>query len=228
MNDQSPARPLAGWTARPWPSNAPLAGRTVSVVPLVAADHAAALWSAFGGEGNPEIWRYIPDGPFPNEAAFAAWLGRTETRQDWVSFTIVPDGLGPRGIANYMRIDAPNGVAEIGCIVLGQGLSRTPAATEAMALLAGRIFDEHGYRRYEWKCDDRNAPSKRAAERLGFSFEGVFRQHMVIKGENRDTAWFSITDGEWGARKSRFSRWLQPGNFDEAGRQREALAAIAL
>lgn len=219
--------PLATWRKRPFPGNAPLPGRTVTVLPLSAAAHGAALWRAFGGAANPAIWRYIPDGPFGDEGAFLDWLAGVEERPDWVSFALAPATAGePRGIANLMRIDPDNGVAEIGCIVLGAGLARTAAATEAMALIAGRVFDELGYRRYEWKCDDRNAPSKKAALRLGFRPEGVFRQHMVVKGDNRDTAWFSITDGEWPALRSAYGRWLEPGNFDAAGAQRRSLAAI--
>lgn len=225
--DQPTGPPLPGWTARPFPGNALLAGRTVRILPLSANDHAAPLWEAFGGAANPQLWTYIPDGPFADFAAFSAWLRTVDERPDWVSFAIEPPGRGaPAGIASYMRIDAPNGAAEIGCIVLGEGLARTAAATEAMALLAARIFDELGYRRYEWKCDSLNAPSRRAALRLGFRFEGIFRQHLVIKGRNRDTAWFSITDGEWPALQARFARWLDPVNFDAAGRQLQPLSAF--
>ncbi len=218
---------LSGWTARSWPGDSPLEGRLVSILPLRTEDHADALWSAFGGSDNPALWAYLPDGPFADLAGFTDWLRKVETRPDWVAFAIQPHAAGaPCGIASYMRIDVVNGVAEIGCVALGKGLARTAAATEAMALFAGRIFDELGYRRYEWKCNSLNAPSRAAARRLGFVEEGTFRHHMVVKGRNRDTTWFAMTDREWPARREAFRRWLDPDNFDDAGRQRRSLAAL--
>ena len=195
-------------------------GRTVLLEPLVADRHAAELWAAFGEARNPDLWRYIGNGPFETEEAFWAWLRATQGRPDWVSLAIrtAPDGRA-RGIANYMRIDEGNGVAEVGCILYGEGLAREVAATEAMMLMADRVFAELGYRRYEWKCDAENLPSRRAALRLGFTFEGTFRNHMVVKGRNRDTAWFAIVDCDWPAIRTALRAWLDPSNFDAEGRQ---------
>ncbi len=220
-------RPVPGWSPRPRPTNTPLAGRYVDLVPLDADTHAAALWAAFGGAANPDIWAYIPDGPFADFSTFRDWLRHCATRPDWAPFALVPRAAGtPRGMATFMRMDPDNGVAEIGCIVLGDGLRRTPAATEAIYLIGRRLFDDLGYRRYEWKCNDLNAPSRRAAARFGFAFEGVFRAHMVVKGRNRDTAWFAITDADWPACRAAFESWLAPGNFAHDGRQIADLATL--
>ena len=143
-------------------------------------------------------------------------------------FAIVPQSSGiAEGYASYMRMDLANGVIEVGNILMTPSLQKTTAATEAMYLMAWHIFESLGYRRYEWKCNANNAPSRRAALRYGFAFEGIFRQHMIIKGRNRDTAWFSMLDSEWPARKAAFQAWLDPSNFDEGGRQRQTLAQIS-
>lgn len=223
MNEglQPVGRPVPGWTPRPWPARTPMVGRTLTAEPLDAARHGPALWRALGAA---ELWTYIPDGPFAGYDAFAAWLARTAGRPDWVPFALVPAGDGPQGIASFMRLDPDHGVGEIGCIVLGPALQRTAAATEATFLFGRRLFDELGYRRFEWKCDACNLPSRRAAERFGFAFEGVFHQHMVIKGRNRDTTWFAITDADWPSRRAAFEAWLDPANFDGLGRQKRSLA----
>ena len=218
-------RDLSRWTPREQPGNAPMQGGLVALVPLDAEAHWRDLWAAFGCDGRPDIWTYMPIGPFPDEASFAAGIRWIEGQSpDWAPFAILEPATGRAfGMASYMRIDAANGTAEVGCIAYGAGLARRPAATEAMLLMARRIFDELGYRRYEWKCDADNAPSRRAAERLGFSYEGTFRQHMVVKGRNRDTAWFSITDREWPRIAAGMDRWLAPANFDTEGRQKISL-----
>jgi RimJ/RimL family protein N-acetyltransferase len=203
-------------------------GRLVSVVALDAETHWRDLWAAFGSGSRPDVWTYMPIGPFPDAASFAAGIRWIEARSpDWVPFAILDKATGRAfGTASYMRIDTANGVAEVGCIAYGAGLKRRPAGTEAMLLMARRIFDELGYRRYEWKCDADNALSRRAAERLGFTYEGTFRQHAVVKGKNRDTAWFSITDREWPRIAAGMERWLDAANFDAAGRQRQSLRDV--
>lgn len=218
------AADLSGWTPRALPDRAPMPGRLVRLVGLNPEQHGADLWTAFGGAGNPSLWDYIADGPFADEAAFRDGLARIASRPDWTAFAMIDQASGRAlGMASYMRVDADNGSAEVGCIVLGDGLRRRPGASEAMLLMGERIFERLGYRRYEWKCDARNHPSRRAAERLGFVYEGTFRNHMVVKGRNRDTAWFSITAAEWPAVRAALGRWLEPGNFDADGRQRRPL-----
>lgn len=216
---------LTRWTPRDLPGSEPMEGRLVRIEALDAEAHWRDLWAAFGSGAGLDAWTYMPIGPFPNEASFAAGMRWIEGQSPaWVPCAILDRASGkPFGTASYMRMDAANGSAEVGCIAYGEGLKRRPAATEAMFLMARRVFDELGYRRYEWKCDADNLPSRRAAERLGFTFEGIFRQHMVVKGRNRDTAWFSITDGEWPKIGAAMQRWLEPANFDEAGRQRKRL-----
>ena len=202
-------------------------GRLVRLVALDPERHWRDLWDGFGGAANAAIWDYIPIGPFEDERSFREGIAWIATRPDWIPFAILDAASGRAlGTASYMRIEAANGTAEVGCIIYGEGLARRPAATEAMLLMGGRIFDDLGYRRYEWKCDALNAPSRRAALRLGFVFEGVFRQHMVVKGRNRDTAWFSITDAEWPGVRGAMERWLAVGNFDAEGWQRTPLGAL--
>lgn len=215
------AKPFA-W--KPAPSLGPvtLRGRTVTLEPLKAECHAAALWKA--AYGHDEVWTWLGDGPYPDEAALGRGLAQKQAATDAVFLAIVPVATGQAGgYASYMRIEPVHGVVEVGNILLAPVLQRTTAATEAMYLMARHAF-ELGYRRYEWKCNAENLPSRRAALRLGFTFEGIFRQHMVIKGQSRDTAWFSMLDREWAARKKAFEAWLAPQNFDGAGRQRRNLS----
>ena len=222
------AEDLAGWTARPRPPRTPMQGRTVRLEPLDPERHGPALFRAAEGPGaDPRLWDRMPVGPFGSEAAFRAWLDPLPASEDPLFFAILtePDGV-PRGMASFLRITPQHGVVEIGHIWLGVGLQRTTAATEAMWLLARRAFDELGYRRLEWKCDTRNARSRRTALRLGFAFEGIFRQHMVIKGENRDTAWFALLDRDWRQVDAAFRAWLDPANFGPDGRQRRRLEEI--
>lgn len=208
--------PVPGWAPRPRPGG-DMVGRTCRVVPLADAQ-IVVLHAALDVNSPAALWTYYPAGPFATSADLGAWIA-TRTADPGTSAHVIttPDG-GPVGLACYLRIDQSNGVVEIGNIVLSAALQRTTAATEAMYLMMRHAFDL-GYRRYEWKCDALNAPSRRAAERLGFSYEGTFRQAMVYRGRNRDTAWYSITDGQWPAIRAELERWLDPTNFDADGDQ---------
>lgn len=210
------------WKAVQPPVAVTLRGRTVTLEPLEAQRHGNALWETV--EGHDGVWEWLGDRPYATEAALREAVRAKEKAAEAVFLAIVPAETGKAaGYASWMRMDPANGVVEVGNILLTPTLQRTTAATEAMYLMARHIFEDLGYRRYEWKCNTLNEPSRRAAERLGFSFEGIFRQHMVIKGQNRDTAWYSMLDREWPARKQAFEAWLDPANFDEAGRQRRSL-----
>jgi RimJ/RimL family protein N-acetyltransferase len=192
----------------------------VTLEPLDRAAHGDALWEAIRAPENDELWRYLFDGPFRDRAAFDASLDRKSSGGDPLFFAIVDRASGRAvGYASYMRIEPAHRVIEVGSILYTPALQRTAGATEAMYLMARHVFDDLGYRRYEWKCNSANAASRRAALRLGFIFEGIFRQHMIVKGMSRDTAWFSMLDREWPARKAAFERWLDPANFDAEGRQ---------
>jgi RimJ/RimL family protein N-acetyltransferase len=173
--------------------------------------------------GDPQLWDYLPYGPFADTAAMRAHLAAQAASADPLFYAVVEDGRAA-GVVSYLRVEPEHGCIEIGHIWFGAALQRTPAATEAIYLLARHAFDDLGNRRLEWKCDAANARSRRAAERFGFTFEGVFRQHMIVKGRNRDTAWFSIVDGEWPAVREAFEAWLAPENFDADGRQKAPLA----
>jgi RimJ/RimL family protein N-acetyltransferase len=199
-----------------------LSGARVRIEPLDPARHAAGLFAAQTGDAR--LWEYLPYGPFASEGELAAHLELQATWEDPLVFTVVTDA--PCGIVTFMRMAPAHGCIEIGHIWLGAPLQRTPAATEAIFLLARHAFDELGYRRLEWKCDAANARSRRAAERFGFAFEGVFRKHMIVKGRNRDTAWYAIVDDDWPAVRAAFERWLAPGNFDAAGVQRQTLEEL--
>ena len=220
-----PVGPAIDPTPAPLPGPVRLAGRFGSVRRLDAASVARPLWQAFGG--HDELWTYISGhGPFADEAAFAAWLFQREPLSDPYYYTVHDADGRPIGLVALMEPRPAMRVIEIGSIVYGPALQRTPLATEAQYLLARYAFETLGYRRYEWKCDALNAPSRRAALRYGFTFEGIFRQHMIAKGRNRDTAYFSMLDGEWPSRKANFERWLDLENFDGAGRQKCSLAAL--
>jgi RimJ/RimL family protein N-acetyltransferase len=172
---------------------------------------------------DPSIWTYLPYGPYASAEELAAALREQAESDDPVFYVVEVEGR-PLGIVSYLRITPEHGVIEIGHIWFGTALQRTAAATEAVYLLARHVFDDLGWRRLEWKCNAENAASRRAAERFGFTFEGVFRKHMIVKGRNRDTAWFSIVDDEWPAIRRGFEAWLAPSNFDDEGRQRRRLA----
>jgi RimJ/RimL family protein N-acetyltransferase len=219
--------PVSGWTARAHPPRTPMIGRYCRVEPLDIARHAAELHAANGDDADGRNWTYLGVDAPANLDAYRAWLEKMTAGIDPLFHAIIDGGSGKAvGVATFMRIDPPMGVIEVGNINYSPRLQRTKAATEAMFLMMRRVFDELGYRRYEWKCDSLNAPSRAAAERYGFRFEGIFRQALVYKGRNRDTAWFSIIDSEWPAIKAAFERWLAPANFDQAGQQRESLAAL--
>ena len=210
------------------PERVTLSGRYVTLVPLDADQHADALFRLASGAGdNARLWTYLFDGPYDDPLAFKANLAAKAKSDDPLAFAVIDNASGGAvGYQTLMRIDAANRVIEIGNILYTPAMQRTIGATEAQYLFAAYVFDTLGYRRYEWKCNDLNAPSKRAALRLGFTFEGVFRQHMIVKGRNRDTAWFSMLDSEWPQRRAAFERWLAPDNFDAAGKQRVSLASL--
>ena len=219
--------PLADWRARARPPKTVLEGRTCRVEPLDPARHAADLHEANLRDGEGRIWTYLPYGPFESLVAYRTWMERDCLGDDPLFHAILDKVTGRAvGIASYLRIEPAVGVIEVGHINYAPELQRTPAATEAMYLLMRRVFDELGYRRYEWKCDALNAGSRAAALRLGFQFEGIFRQATIYKGRNRDTAWFAITDRDWPELRQRFEAWLDPANFDAQGRQLRSLGEI--
>jgi RimJ/RimL family protein N-acetyltransferase len=214
---------VAGWGPPPRPARAPLAGRFCRVEPLDPGRHATDLFDAYALDAGGGNWTYLPYGPFATPDAYRAWMEETCRGDDPLFYAIVAPATGRAvGVASYLRIEPVNGSIEVGHLSFSPLLQRTPAATEAMYLMMRRAF-ELGYRRYEWKCDALNAPSRRTAERLGFVYEGTFRQATIYKGRNRDTAWYSITDGEWPAVRDALERWLEPGNFDGQGFQRSPL-----
>ena len=208
--------------ARPGPVT--LSGRFGRVEKL-APTHASALWDAV--KGRDQIWTYMPSyGPFLDAAAFSQWVPARAALDEPYSYAIVDASGRAVGIFALMAIRPEHRVVEVGHVVYSPALQRTPLATEAQYLLARYAFETLGYRRYEWKCDALNAASWRAALRYGFTFEGILRQHMIAKGRNRDTAWFSMLDSEWPARKRNFERWLSPENFTAEGRQKLGLSAL--
>jgi RimJ/RimL family protein N-acetyltransferase len=217
---------LAAWNPRPRPARVTLEGAYCRLEPLDPAAHANDLFAASMAPGAEERFRYLFDAP-GERPAFEGWLTRAAASDDPLFFAVI-DRASQRceGRQSLMRITPEHGVIEVGHILWGPSIARTRVATEALFLTARYVFDELGYRRFEWKCDARNEPSKRAARRFGFTYEGTFRQHMVIKGRNRDTAWFAITDGEWPALRLSFERWLAAANFDAHGRQKIRLEEL--
>ena len=210
------------------PPRTPLEGRLCRLEPLDTQTHAKALYEAHSADREGRNWTYLPYGPFTSADEFADWVTSVETGEDPLFFAILdlPSGK-PVGAASYLRIDPAMGTIEVGHLSYSPALQRTAAATEAMYLMMRRAFVELGYRRYEWKCDTFNDPSRRAAERLGFHYEGIFRNAVVVKNRNRDNAWYSITDDEWPARCASLERWLDPSNFDADGRQRASLSELS-
>ena len=202
-------------------------GRFCRVEPIDLERHAAELHAANRQDATGGNWTYLAYGPFERLEDYREWMAKTCLGDDPMFHAVIDLATGHAvGVASYLRIDERAGVIEVGHINFAPPLQRTPASTEAMYLMMRRVFDELGYRRYEWKCDALNAPSNAAARRLGFRFEGIFRQAAVYKGRNRDTAWYSIVDGEWPGVKAAFERWLRPENFDDGGKQRESLASL--
>jgi len=208
----------------PRPGPIVLEGRYGRIEKLNAARDGASLWQAV--KGHNALWPYMGYGPFADEAAFAAWLAERPKLEDPYSYAIIDKDDRAVGIATLMEIRPAMRVIEVGNIVYTPLLQRTPLGTEAQYLLAKYVFETLGYRRYEWKCNALNAPSHRAALRYGFTFEGIFRQHFIVKGRNRDTAWFSMLDSEWPTRKAAFERWLDPENFDAQGKQKVGLSSL--
>ncbi|WP_295806250.1 GNAT family protein [uncultured Nitratireductor sp.] len=218
---------ISNWTARPRPARQVLEGRTVRLEPLDPVCHGDGLFAVSSVADAQERFRWLGEYPPESREAFTPWLEKAAASADPFFYAVVDretSRIGGRQA--LMRIDPANGVIEAGNIYWGPGISRTARATEALYLFARHIFDDLGYRRFEWKCNNANLPSRRAAERFGFTHEGVFRQHMVMKGESRDTAWYSILDCEWPALKSAFDAWLDPANFDKEGRQKKRLEAF--
>jgi RimJ/RimL family protein N-acetyltransferase len=227
MPDDLPLGRELDWAPVERPARAPLRGSHVVLRPVSADDADALFTVSHEPAGDPAIWTYLPDGPYESAEALRAMLAWAEESDDPLFFTLAGlPGEVPLGIASYLRIAPGEGVIEIGHIWFGTPLQRTTAATEAIYLLARHVFDDLGYRRLEWKCNALNAASRRAAERFGFTFEGVFRNHMVVKGRNRDTAWYAITDDEWPAIRRGFDDWLAPENFDGDGRQKRSLGDV--
>jgi RimJ/RimL family protein N-acetyltransferase len=220
---QPTGMPLENWSARPCPPHTAMAGRFCRVEPIDVEAHAADLFDAYGEDKEGRIWTYMAYGPHRSLEDFRAWMEATCLGDDPLFHAIVEAESGKAvGVASYLRIEPAVGVLEVGHINYAPRLQRTAAATEAMYLMMRRVFDELGYRRYEWKCDALNAPSRRAARRLGFRYEGLFRQATMYKGRNRDTAWYSITDREWPALKKAYETWL--GGVGEDGTQSHTLS----
>jgi RimJ/RimL family protein N-acetyltransferase len=222
--DRPLGAPVPDWLPPPRPDWAMREGRWARLERLDPARHGPDLFAA--NRASDAIWDYMPYGPFATLDAYRAWLDGAAATDDPRFFAIADRATGRfAGVASYLRIAPEAGSIEVGHIALAPALQRTRAATEAMALMMGWAFDA-GYRRFEWKCNALNRASRRAAERLGLSHEGVFRQAAVVKGRNRDTAWFAAIDAEWPALKRAFETWLDPANFDAAGRQRQSLSAL--
>jgi RimJ/RimL family protein N-acetyltransferase len=219
--------PLPHWSARPLPPRTAMEGRFCRIEPLDPARHAADLHEANLQDRENRIWTYLPYGPYAQLSDYRAWVEAVAKTSDPLFHAIIDLATGKAvGVASFLRIDPAVGVIEVGHINYAPPLQRSSAATEAMYLMMRRVFDELGYRRYEWKCDSLNAPSRRAALRLGFRYEGIFRQATIYKGRNRDTAWYSIIDREWPTLKSAFEVWLRPGNFAADGSPRTKLSQL--
>ena len=217
---------LPGWSPPPAPQRQPAEGRFCRLEPLDAGRHAEELFAAFEADTDGRGWTYLPYGPFRTLPSYRSWIEEYCLSDDPLFFAVV-DGATerPSGVVSYLRITPAGGSIEVGHIHYSPRLKRSPAATEAMYLMMRTAF-ELGYRRYEWKCDALNAASRAAAQRLGLSFEGVFRQATVYKGRNRDTAWYATVDADWPALREAFLAWLDPGNFDGDGRQRIRLTEL--
>lgn len=217
---------VPGWAARPRPPKTPASGR-FAAIEILSEAHAADIHAANLLDAEGRNWTYLPYGPFSTLEDYKTWMRQTCSGEDPLFHAVIDRATGKAvGVASYLRIDPANGVIEVGHINLSPLAQRKPSATEAMYLMMRRAFDELGYRRYEWKCDALNAPSRRAALRLGFKYEGTFRQATIYRGRNRDTAWYAITDKEWQGVKAAFEAWLAPANFDAAGQQKKKLSDL--
>jgi len=207
------------------PARRTLHGALCEVVPLDPERHGSELFRAFAADADERRWTYLPYGPFADEHAFRAWLQASASSSDPLFFAIVDSGGSAVGVASYLRITPAHGVIEVGHLNFSASLQRRPAASEALYLLMKNAF-ELGYRRYEWKCDSLNQPSRAAAQRLGMSFEGIFRQAIVYKGRSRDTAWYAAIDSDWPELARAYRSWLAPENFDPSGAQRSRLSDL--
>jgi RimJ/RimL family protein N-acetyltransferase len=215
------------WSPAGAPARTAMNGDVVRLEVLDPKRHEESLFTSSHSAAAEGLWQHLPYGPFANQEEFTAWLEQRAAETDPLFYAVVDwKSMRALGMASFLRINPHHGVIEIGHIWFAPELQRTRQATEAIFLLARHAFDDLRYRRLEWKCDSLNVPSRRAADRFGFTFEGIFRQHMIVKGRNRDTAWFSITDGEWPARKAAFEAWLAAENFDPDGQQRRGLAEV--
>lgn len=224
MGERLLGNEVKGWVPPRRPDHAPMEGRLVRLEPLSADAHAFDLQAAF--HGHDALWDYMPYGPFASGTAYHRWARKRESGEDPRFFVLRDAATGQSGgIASYLRITPEAGSIEVGHICISPAMQRGAAMTEAMFLMMDWAF-RAGYRRYEWKCNALNLASRRSAQRLGFSFEGVFRNHLVVKGRNRDTAWFSVIDSEWPALAEAYAVWLAPSNFDARGRQRERLSDL--
>jgi len=222
-------REIKNWRRRELPSKNIIKGRFCVLELLDKNKHAAKLFEMLSVDDKGESWTYLPYGPFENCNEFEKWIQATTSEPDIILYAILDiKSLVPVGMAGFLRVNPEHGVIEVGCLHYSKLLQRTAAATEAMYLMMKYVFDDLGYRRYEWKCNSLNQASCNAALRLGFKFEGTFRQSSVFKNRNRDTAWFSIIDSEWPEIKARFEHWLDPNNFDEKGQQITKLNEISI
>jgi RimJ/RimL family protein N-acetyltransferase len=223
VTGQPVGKAVPGWTPRATPDRATLVGSSCRLEQLDPDRHAEPLFAADRLDARGESWTYLSYGPFADLAAYRKWVEQVSSREDPRFYAILDAAGVAVGVASLLRIDPEMGSMEVGHLHFSPALQRSRAATEAQYLLMRHAFDDLGYRRYEWKCDALNAPSRAAAERLGFRHEGVFRQAAVVKGRNRDTAWYSIVDTEWPAVRERLTTWLASENFDAQGRQRRSL-----
>lgn len=214
---------LEEWEAPQAPEKVTLVGKYVTLEPL-SADHVAPLFEHLCGEGELDLWTYRPDLPPQDVAEMARWIAALASSPDTLTFALVPEGSdGAAGMVTLQRIDTVNGSIEVASVIYGRVLQRSRAATEVMRLLGSYVVEDLGYRRWEWKCDSLNQPSRETARRLGFVEEGTLRNTVIYKGRSRDTTWFSITDTEWPALSVALDGWLEPANFDDNGQQRRAL-----
>jgi len=221
--------PMQDWTGCEFPSRSEMVGQYCRLERIDIQLHADDLFHAYGKDQDQSNWTYLPYGPFENKADFVTWLEATSLGDDPLFYTVIDLKTNKAiGVATYLRINPKDGVIEVGHIHFSPLMQQTPISTEAMYLMMRRVFNELGYRRYEWKCDSLNGPSRAAALRLGFQFEGIFRQLTMYKGRNRDTAWFSILDKEWPKLEAAFKNWLDPQNFDENGQQRKSLSSLRI
>ena len=217
---------MKSWAARPRPGRIALEGAYCRLEPLDPKQHGDDLFAASMAPGAEERFRYLTDGPMDRES-FEQWVARAALSEDPLFYAVIDTATGRcEGRQALMRITPEHGVIEVGHVLWGPAIARTRVATEALFLHARYVFEMLGYRRFEWKCNSRNEPSKRAAGRFGFVYEGTFRQHMVQKGQSRDTAWFAMLDGDWPVQHQAFERWLAPDNFDSRGRQKARLAEV--